>query len=353
MASRRPSEDANNELTNVGITLGKVIGGGSFAKVSAAKQVINGQEHKRAVKIMNLDKINDPRFESTFLARELEILRLVNHKHIVKVHDVIESGRFVYVITDLYACDLLQYIQQRGALTESVARRVIRELSQAVMYLHDSLDVAHRDLKTENLFLSYHGRLILGDFGFARKVGGELSATRCGSDGYIAPEVAASTRQIDAKLGDIWSVGVILFSVVTKSLPFDKRCARRALPEPDKLNLLDFAYPFDSYPNNLDVTESGWRLEFRSVLETIPIFKSGTWSISLWLSHEDREIPFKAIAQPIREMNGKVMAVFDETLRRNKGIRHDLISRVDDDGRHVVKLSMKDDGFIRFNIILL
>ena len=50
MASRRPSEDANNELTNVGITLGKVIGGGSFAKVSAAKQVINGQEHKRAVK---------------------------------------------------------------------------------------------------------------------------------------------------------------------------------------------------------------------------------------------------------------------------------------------------------------
>jgi len=223
MASRRPSEDANGELTNVGITLGKVIGGGSFAKVSSAKQIVNGQEHKRAVKIMNLDKINDPRFESTFLARELEILRIVNHKHIVKVHGVIESGRFVYVITDLYACDLLQYIQQRGVLTESVARRVIRELCQAVIYLHDELDVAHRDLKTENLFLSYHGRLILGDFGFARKVGGELSGTRCGSDGYIAPEVAASTRQIDAKLGDVWSVGVILFSVVTKSLPFDKR----------------------------------------------------------------------------------------------------------------------------------
>lgn len=114
----------------------------------------------------------------------------------------------------------------RGVLTESVARRVIRELCHAVIYLHDELDVAHRDLKTENLFLSYHGRLILGDFGFARKVGGELSSTRCGSDGYIAPEVAASTRQIDAKLGDIWSVGVILFSVVTKSLPFDKRYER-------------------------------------------------------------------------------------------------------------------------------
>jgi len=50
MASRRPSEDANGELTNVGITLGKVIGGGSFAKVSSAKQIVNGQEHKRAVK---------------------------------------------------------------------------------------------------------------------------------------------------------------------------------------------------------------------------------------------------------------------------------------------------------------
>jgi len=83
--------------------------------------------------------------------------------------------------------------------------------------------LVHRDLKIENLFLCANGSLKLGDFGFARYVTG-LCDTRCGSAGYIAPEVTVEGAEgIDAKLADIWSIGVILFTMITNSFPFDNR----------------------------------------------------------------------------------------------------------------------------------
>ena len=79
-------------------------------------------------------------------------------------------------------------------------------------------------MKTENLFLSADGGIRLGDFGFARFLEDQsLVSTRCGSDGYSAPELARDDGQaVNPKLTDVWSIGVILFTILTKSIPFDK-----------------------------------------------------------------------------------------------------------------------------------
>jgi len=214
-----------DELRRNGISLSKKIGAGSFSSVYSGGWKVEDQVIKVAVKIMRLDQLTDDRFERFYLGRELAIARQVDHNNIAKLHQAFMVGRSAVMVSQLYECDLLQYLQQRGAVSERVARRLLREICSAVAYLHD-LNIVHRDLKTENVFLSPEGEIKLGDFGFARQLESDssLCETKCGSDGYIAPElVREDEEKYDAKLADVWSVGVILFTMVTKSMPFDKQ----------------------------------------------------------------------------------------------------------------------------------
>jgi len=212
-----------DELRHLGISLARKIGSGSFASVYSATWENEGNTANIAVKIMRLDRIPDARFERYFLAREIDIVTKVNHPNVAKVYECFNIGPSTIILSELYECDLLQYIQARGALNERVARRLLSELCAAIQYLHD-LNIVHRDLKTENLFLAKNGQLKLGDFGFARFLDSPqmLCETRCGSDGYIAPEIVSEQKEpIDAKLADVWSIGVILFTMVCKAMPFD------------------------------------------------------------------------------------------------------------------------------------
>jgi len=212
-----------DELRHLGISLARKIGSGSFSSVYSATWENEGNTANIAVKIMRLDLIPDERFERFFLAREIDIVTKVNHSNVAKVYECFSIGPSTIILSELYECDLLQYVQARGAINERVARRLLLELCAAIQYLHD-LNIVHRDLKTENLFLAKNGQLKLGDFGFARFLDSDntLCETRCGSDGYIAPEIVNEHKEpIDAKLADIWSIGVILFTIVCKAMPFD------------------------------------------------------------------------------------------------------------------------------------
>ena len=85
---------------------------------------------------MRLDEISDE-FSRHFLARELEIVQKVKHPNVAKVFEVLSIGQSMLIIGQLYECDLLQYVVQRGGVNERVARRLLLELASAVMYLHD------------------------------------------------------------------------------------------------------------------------------------------------------------------------------------------------------------------------
>lgn len=126
--------------------------------------------------------------------------------------------------------DLLEYILKKGPISEAQSRVWFRQLSLAVQYLHD-MEIAHRDLKCENCLITSNFNLKLADFGFARFVidshGRKLtSKTYCGSLSYAAPEILRG-MPYQPKIADLWSLGVILYIMVNKAMPFDDTNVKR------------------------------------------------------------------------------------------------------------------------------
>ncbi|XP_013778973.1 testis-specific serine/threonine-protein kinase 1-like, partial [Limulus polyphemus] len=109
-------------------------------------------------------------------------------------------------------------------LPEDQARRYFYQLVTAVQYLH-ALQIAHRDLKCDNILLTQDDKVKLTDFGFSRRcvdTAGKriLSKTYCGSAAYAAPEVLQGVPY-NPKMYDVWSLGCILFIMLTGTMPFD------------------------------------------------------------------------------------------------------------------------------------
>lgn len=126
--------------------------------------------------------------------------------------------------------DLLKHINANGALPEHSSCRFFLQLCMAVQYLHN-MDVAHRDLKCENLLLDTHYTLKVCDFGFSKTLtyrDGQmvLSETYCGTSSYAAPEILRG-RPYDPKVSDVWSMGVVLYMLLSASMPYDASNIRR------------------------------------------------------------------------------------------------------------------------------
>ncbi|XP_069784690.1 testis-specific serine/threonine-protein kinase 6-like [Narcine bancroftii] len=234
----------NNLLSQLGYKLGKTIGEGSYSKV---KEAIS-KKYKKNVAIKVIDRKKVPKdFVSKFLPRELAILRGIKHPHIVHVYEFIEvrNGK-VYIVMELIATNLLQLIQQRTCVSCEEAKCLFSQVSKAIKYLHER-DIVHRDLKCENILLTEKMQVKLTDFGFGRKSRGypELSTTYCGSVAYSPPEVLLGVSY-DPKKYDIWSMGVILYVIVTGYMPFDDSSISK-LPEKQLMGVI--------YPEEITLEE--------------------------------------------------------------------------------------------------
>ncbi|XP_047111819.1 testis-specific serine/threonine-protein kinase 3-like [Schistocerca piceifrons] len=213
-------------LQQRGFRLGRTIGGGSYSKVRTAWfRRPRGRPLRCACK--QLDCRQAPKdFVARFLPRELEVLRAVTHPHIVQIFDVVGFGSQIFIFMELCEKgDLLEHIRaRRGPLSEQKARLYFSQIVSAVDYLH-SQDISHRDVKCENILLASNECVKLTDFGFARCCTDEnnrrvLSRTFCGSAAYAAPEILQG-KPYNPKLYDAWSLGVVLFVMLTASMPFD------------------------------------------------------------------------------------------------------------------------------------
>ncbi|XP_038826064.1 testis-specific serine/threonine-protein kinase 1-like [Salvelinus namaycush] len=219
-------------LKKRGYTLGISLGEGSYAKVKSAYS--ERLKTNVAIKIINRRKAPAD-FLEKFLPRELEILASLNHRNIVKTFEIFETSEGkVYMIMELgVQGDLLEFIKFRGALPEDFTRKLFKQLSLAIQFAHD-LDVVHRDLKCENLLLDKDFNLKVSDFGFARRINYDdagqmiLSKTFCGSAAYAAPEVLQGLPY-NAKVYDVWSMGVVLFIMLCGSMPYDDSNIKKML----------------------------------------------------------------------------------------------------------------------------
>ncbi|KAJ1178037.1 hypothetical protein NDU88_003286 [Pleurodeles waltl] len=163
-------------------------------------------------------------FIQRFLPRELQIVRRLDHKNIIRVYETLESsdGKIYMVMELAEGGDVFDCVAQGGPMPEGRTKLLFRQLVEAILYLH-SRGVAHRDLKCENALLHKGVILKLTDFGFAKLIpttSADLSRTFCGSTAYAAPEVLQGVPH-DSRKGDIWGLGVVLYVMLCASLPFD------------------------------------------------------------------------------------------------------------------------------------
>jgi serine/threonine protein kinase len=207
-------EFSNKDLKSVGnYTLGRLIGKGSFGKVYlATHKLTNGS--KVVLKSANKGDSN--------LAREIHHHRQFVHPHIARLYEVIVTETLVWLVLEYCPGDeLYNHLVQHGRLPVDKVQRIFAQLVGAVSYVHQQSCV-HRDLKLENILLDKNENVKLCDFGFTREYEGKANylQTFCGTICYSAPEMLKGEKYAGERV-DVWSLGVILYALLTGELPFD------------------------------------------------------------------------------------------------------------------------------------
>ncbi|XP_038879113.1 CBL-interacting serine/threonine-protein kinase 24 isoform X2 [Benincasa hispida] len=200
--------------------VGRTVGEGTFAKVKFACNTETGESV--AIKVLAKSSILKHKMVDQ-IKREISIMKIVRHPHIVRLHEVLASRTKIYIILEFVSGgELYDKIVLQKKLPEIESRRYFQQLIDAVAHCH-SKGVYHRDLKPENLLLDADGNLKVSDFGLSAlsRQGVELLHTTCGTPNYVAPEVLGG-QGYDGAAADIWSCGVILYVLMAGYLPFSE-----------------------------------------------------------------------------------------------------------------------------------
>lgn len=196
----------------------KPIGDGSFS--ICMKCVDNNTQKEYAVKILRSNQNVDAEIEALNLCK--------GHPNIVNIEEVIKDDMFIYIVTEwLAGKELFTYAQEQQSLTESEVRGIFKEIIHAVSHMH-SHKIAHRDLKLENIKFTTDNtsksNIKILDFGFACKMNHDDAngmTGACYTLDYAAPEILANKKYTESC--DLWSLGVILFALLTGEMPFRRQ----------------------------------------------------------------------------------------------------------------------------------
>ncbi|OCF33166.1 CAMK protein kinase [Kwoniella heveanensis BCC8398] len=209
------------------------LGKGTFAEVRKAVDVETGA--LRAIKQIIKHRFAGNEKTLALFHREIEISRSLEHENICRLLDYYEDPQHICLVLEyIDGGDLLDYImnwpsETGGGLPEGHAADLTVQICRAMAYTH-AMGVTHRDLKPENILLTKETddsppMVKIADFGLAKMVHAETMLTSMvGTPQYLAPEVVMQTRQQPGyeNVVDSWSVGIIVYSMMTKALPFDE-----------------------------------------------------------------------------------------------------------------------------------
>ncbi|KAH9935953.1 Pkinase-domain-containing protein [Epithele typhae] len=255
-----PRLKADGDPKMIGLwKVGRTIGKGSSGRVRLARHSKTGQY--AAVKIVSKTALLSSRMTLGSLAdeadrilhsieREIVLMKLINHPHILRLYDVWETSSELYLILEyVEGGELFDHLCARGRLPAPEALAYFQQIIAAVDYCH-RFHIAHRDLKPENLLLDGQRNIKVADFGMAVWQGpSDMLSTACGSPHYAAPEVVVGDAY-DGTASDIWSCGVILFALLAGRLPFDDDDLGVLL---EKVRLGRFHTPTDVDPRARDL----------------------------------------------------------------------------------------------------
>ncbi|KAL0206953.1 hypothetical protein P9112_012664 [Eukaryota sp. TZLM1-RC] len=214
-----PSSSSSKRIGSY--VLGPKLGEGTFGCVR--KAVHQPTNSKVAIKFLEKSKIVD-KADVKRITREIHILHSLSHPHVVRLLEVIDSTSHLYLVTEYCSGgELFDYIAIKRRLDEAEACKLFRQLVEGVDYCHRK-KVYHRDLNLENVLVDSERNIRIINFGLSNSIntinGNEMLKTACGSPCYASPEMIAGSRH-HGKSIDIWSCGIILFSMLCGYLPFE------------------------------------------------------------------------------------------------------------------------------------
>ena len=179
-----------------------------------------------ALKILPQSLAKDPNFTERF-TREGRVLAKLNHPNVVTVYDFGQANGFFYLLMEFVNGVNLRQAMQAGRFTPAQALALIPEICEALQYAHMHA-ILHRDIKPENILLDANGRVKIADFGIAKLLSevrpeGNLtgSGAAVGTPNYMAPEQIETPSEVDHR-ADIYSLGVVLYEMLTGELPLGK-----------------------------------------------------------------------------------------------------------------------------------
>ena len=196
------------------ILLNKSIGRGAFSKIYAGYTLFSNKDV--AIKRIRHSKYKR---KSNLLDREIEIMKSLHHPNIIRMYDVIRDKNTIFIVMEMCENgDFSKFLNNRP-LKEKHAHRFLHQITDGLKYLHEH-NIVHRDLKPQNILLTKNYTLKISDFGLA-KVSTEMSETICGSPLYMAPEILKYQKYNNK--ADLWSVGIILYEMLTGSTPYNSK----------------------------------------------------------------------------------------------------------------------------------
>ena len=196
------------------------LGEGAFGSVRLGINKQTGE--KVAIKILDKNKLTKYE-DKQRIEKEIEILKKLRHPNIVRLYSIIETEKQILLITEyIKGQELFQYILLKKKLSEEEACFYFSQIVSGIEYLH-KLKIAHRDIKSENIIIEQNTKLIkILDFGLSNTYGDkdeEILSSSCGSPLYAAPEMLKGDIYKGSTV-DIWSMGIVLYSMICGSLPF-------------------------------------------------------------------------------------------------------------------------------------
>ena len=198
------------------------LGRGGMGVVYKARQKVLGR--LVALKLLAPERAGEPKFSERFL-HEAKALAALNHPNIVTIHDFGEAGGFYYLLMEFVDGVNLRQAMKAGRFTPEQALAIVPPVCEALQYAHEH-GIVHRDIKPENLLLDKEGRVKIADFGIAKILGTESSGVGlsesqpAGTPQYMAPE--QKEHRVTDHRADIYSLGVVLYEMLTGELPTDK-----------------------------------------------------------------------------------------------------------------------------------
>lgn len=272
---------------------GKILGKGGFAKCYEATDLDTREVW--AVKIVAKASLVKQRAKVKLLS-EIAIHKTLGHERVVRYINHFDDADFVYIILELCPNQTLNdLLKKKRRFTEPEAMFYIYELVQGLIYLRNER-VIHRDLKLGNLFLGPEMELKIGDFGLAAKLeyDEERRTTICGTPNYIAPEILDNHHKGHSFQVDVWSLGVVMFTMLVGKPPFEdvdvkstyQRIRDNAYAFPETLyissaakNLIQSILRHDpkTRPSVLEVLKHAW---FASSQQTPPLLPSSIFSMN-------------------------------------------------------------------------